>query len=174
MAGEFTAENKAVLERATKQKAGETELYLAHFLGAGTAAKFLNSRQAGPDTEAAALFPAAARANKTVFFNKDGSAKSLDDIYQGFAKKFGEAGTPVTRPVITAQDVQPLETKMALPIFDDADKSDDIIWNDDPRFFSKNGFNASTPRMEKLSPLAILVIADMQRDAFSDKPKYNS
>jgi hypothetical protein len=169
MAGEFAAENKSALERATKLNVGDTELYLAHFMGAGTAARFLNSRQVNPDAAAAEIFPTAARSNKNVFFNKDGSSKSLDEIYQSFAKKFGEAGTPVARAEIPAAPQYVAEIPAArLPFFDDQNKSDDIIWNDDPRFYK------STPRIEKLSPMSLMVLVDMQQDVFSDKPRYNS
>ncbi|MFQ3664716.1 MAG: transglycosylase SLT domain-containing protein, partial [Sphingomonadaceae bacterium] len=68
MAGEFMAENGRVLEGALGRAVGAADLYLAHFLGAGGAVRFLKAMGAAPQTEAASLFPAAARANRSIFF----------------------------------------------------------------------------------------------------------
>lgn len=90
MAAEFASENKRVLESRVGGDIGPTELYLAHFLGAGGASEFLNARANNPDLKAAALMPQAAKANKNVFYHTDGRQKSLDDIYAFFDKKFGQ------------------------------------------------------------------------------------
>lgn len=81
MAAELAADNQAVLEQRTGRPVGETELYLAHFLGAGSAARFLNAMQEAPDQPAAGLFPTAARANRPVFFEADGAPRSLAEVY---------------------------------------------------------------------------------------------
>lgn len=91
MAAEFTNENKDILEKTTKAKIGHTELYLAHFLGAGGAATFINKMMVNGAQKAATLFPEAARANKAVFYNKNGSARSLDQVYALFDQKFEAA-----------------------------------------------------------------------------------
>lgn len=88
MAGEFAAENKNYLQKCVGGDVGSTELYMAHFMGAGGAAKFLSAMKMNPDANAATAFPSAAAANKNVFYNKDGSAKSLKDVYAAFDKKF--------------------------------------------------------------------------------------
>lgn len=81
MAAELTAANQAVLEQRTGRPVGETDLYLAHFLGAGSAARFLDAMAEDPDQPAAGLFPSAARANRAVFYEADGSARSLTEVY---------------------------------------------------------------------------------------------
>jgi short subunit dehydrogenase-like uncharacterized protein len=96
MAAEFAGDNKAYLETRLGREAESVDLYLAHFLGAAGAAKFLKARDANPDANAANLFPAAARSNRNVFFDKDGSARSLNDVRQRFAAKFQTAGESVT------------------------------------------------------------------------------
>lgn len=190
MAGEFTAENQSYLKRNVGGKVGSTELYFAHFMGAGGAAKFLNSRNVNGDVIAADLFPAAAKANKNVFFDrKTGEARSLDEVYAFFDKKFsGNAAAPSKpaskAPTATAEaprvrDTSPVHTNMAgaLPIFDDADESDDIIWNDDPRFFPQSGFSRmqSALGVQKLSPVTAMLIAEMQRGLIPDnRVRYNS
>jgi hypothetical protein len=65
------------------------DLYLAHFLGAGGAAKFLSAHQANPNARADTLLPASARANRGVFYSKDGSPRSFAEIRDRFAAKLG-------------------------------------------------------------------------------------
>lgn len=89
MAAEFAADNKSYLETNTSRHIGSTEMYMAHFLGAGGAAKFINKLDANPYQDASLAFPAAARANPGVF--KDhatGLNRSLQQVYDNFAKKF--------------------------------------------------------------------------------------
>lgn len=91
MAAEYTKENKEHLEETVGGKIGSTELYMAHFLGAGGASKFLNAMQDNPGRTARDVFPDAAAANKNVFYDKaTGKAKSLKEIYDKFATKFSE------------------------------------------------------------------------------------
>ncbi|HEX7853617.1 MAG TPA: transglycosylase SLT domain-containing protein [Sphingobium sp.] len=87
MAAEFASDNRAYLESRTGRPAESVDLYLAHFLGAGGAAKFLNVAASNPDASGAALFPAAARANHSIFYDRQGNARSLSDIRQSFAQK---------------------------------------------------------------------------------------
>lgn len=88
MAGEFAAENKSYLESCVKGDVGSTELYMAHFMGAGGAAKFLNALHKDPTASAADAFPQAASANKNVFYTKAGKEKSLAEVYAFFDNKF--------------------------------------------------------------------------------------
>lgn len=87
MAGEFARDNGALLERRLGRAAGATELYMAHFLGAGGAAKFLGALAQTPTAAAADLLPAAAAANRSVFFGRDGAARSVAQVFDRFAAK---------------------------------------------------------------------------------------
>lgn len=87
MAAEYTSDNRAYLERKVGGEITEADLYLAHFLGAGGAGKFLNAMRENPDRIAADLFPKAARANKPVFY-KDGRPCTLAEVHARFAEKF--------------------------------------------------------------------------------------
>lgn len=93
MAAEFAADNKSYLESRTGRPAESVDLYLAHFLGAGGAAKFLNAAADNPNASGAALFPAAARANRSIFYDRQGNARSLSDIRQSFAQKLNAGST---------------------------------------------------------------------------------
>lgn len=193
MAGAFTAENKAHLQRNTTGNVGATELYFAHFMGAGGAAKFLNSRAVNGEAVAADIFPAAAKANKNVFYDKDtGKARTLNEVYAFFDRKFGGSGaTPkaetqmadaaakpaAVKPAVPARGSIPAAVLAQLPMFDDADENDDIIWRDDPRFYPQSGFAArSNPFGLKVSPVSILMLAEIQQSLIPDnsKPRYNS
>lgn len=89
MGAEFAKENKMILEsHLPKQTVGRTDQYLAHFLGPGQAVDFLTQLKKHPEKSADDLFPAAAGANKGVFYNDDGTARSVKEVYEFFQKKF--------------------------------------------------------------------------------------
>jgi hypothetical protein len=87
MAAEHASDNKSMLEGALGRPATGTDLYMAHFLGLGGAKQFLGAMAANPDRGGASMFPAAARANRSIFFSADGSQRSLSQIYSRFAAK---------------------------------------------------------------------------------------
>lgn len=87
MAAEHAADNKAYLENRLGRAAQPVDLYLAHFLGVGGASKFLAAHDQNPGAPAASLFPAAARANRSVFYDRAGYPRSLAEIRNTFAEK---------------------------------------------------------------------------------------
>jgi hypothetical protein len=88
MAAELSQENGEFLNNNWGGEVGETELYLAHFMGAGGAASFLKAKDNNPMMAAADLFPDAARSNRSVFFDGNGRARSVSEVYNLFDKKF--------------------------------------------------------------------------------------
>jgi hypothetical protein len=89
MAAELAADNKAFLSENFEGEIGSTELYMAHFLGAGKAAEFLNSEKDNASAIGAQMFPREAGANPNVFFDKNtGKPRSLGQIYALFDDKF--------------------------------------------------------------------------------------
>jgi hypothetical protein len=101
MAAEFASDNGRYLQARLGRPAEPVDLYLAHFLGAGGAARFLRAHDSNPEASAAAMLPAAARANRAVFFNHDGSARSFAEIRAHFAERMGGGGA-ISAPVRTA------------------------------------------------------------------------
>lgn len=91
MAAEFARENHNYLQKHVNGPIGETELYFAHFMGKRGGAAFLNQLHKNPAANAADLFPKEARANRAVFY-EGGRAKSMAEIYDHFAGKFGQKG----------------------------------------------------------------------------------
>src|SRR3546814_10907899 len=91
MAAALTGDNRTYLESRIGRGAEPVDLYLAHFLGSGGAAKFLAALQANPDQPGASMMPEAAAANRSVFYAADGSMRSLAEIRERFRVKL-EAG----------------------------------------------------------------------------------
>jgi len=88
LAAEYARSNKTELESALGQPVSNTDLYLAHFLGAGGATSFLKNMRQDASASAPALFPEAAAANRSVFYDrKTGMARRLADVYRVFAAK---------------------------------------------------------------------------------------
>lgn len=190
MAGAFTAENQDYLEKNTRGDVGATELYFAHFMGAGGATKFLNSRAANGDTVAAELFPAAASANKNVFYDKNtGKARTLNEVYAFFDKKFGSScadATPATQVAaqsstasaarMKAPETATLQSaKNSIPAAVLAQLSADsnasltnslALLDGDDSDTPQSGFaKASNPfGFQKLSPVSFLMLAEIQQE----------
>lgn len=101
MAAELASDNRDALQDRLGRDAEPVDLYLAHFLGLAGATKFLRASDADGGQSAAALFPAAARSNRAVFYARDGSARSLSEVRQRFAMKF-DAEPTTTEPSSTA------------------------------------------------------------------------
>lgn len=97
MAAEHAADNKADLEGLLGREATGTDLYMAHFLGIGGAKKFLRAMQAAPERSAAGMFPAAARANRSIFYAEGGRPRSLGEIYDRFAGKLDRGAEVASR-----------------------------------------------------------------------------
>ncbi|HNQ92249.1 MAG TPA: transglycosylase SLT domain-containing protein [Alphaproteobacteria bacterium] len=114
MAGELAAENKNYLQNCVGGDIGSTELYMAHFMGPGGAAKFLKALHANPTASAADTFPQAAAANKNVFYTKSGKEKSLAEVYAFFDNKFQiESDIPAT--AYDAVDTQQPVSNVIIP-----------------------------------------------------------
>lgn len=97
MAAEYASDNADALQASLGRAATSTDLYMAHFLGLGGARQFLRAMQVNPDRTAAAMFPAAASANRNVFYERSGAARSLAQVYERFAGKLAGAGADIER-----------------------------------------------------------------------------
>ena len=113
MAAEHASDNKTALEATLGRAATGTDLYMAHFLGLGGATKFLGTMQANPGASAASLFPAAAAANHGIFYDANGGARSLSDIYQRFGDKLGAGANGTLAGTAASTDASSGGTLMA-------------------------------------------------------------
>ena len=81
MAGAFTQANAAALSDRLGRAPSEGELYIAHFLGAGSAARLINLAASNPNAKAAEFFPEAAQANSPIFYDRaTGTARSVAQV----------------------------------------------------------------------------------------------
>ncbi len=91
MAAELALDNREALRTTLGRDPDHAELYLAHFLGTKGANRFLDAMQRNPDSSAAALFPTQAAANRPVFFEQSGSARSLGQVMDLFRSRLSDA-----------------------------------------------------------------------------------
>ena len=91
MAAAYASDNAANLGQALGRQVNGTDLYMAHFLGLGGATKFLRAQCTNGGACAASLFPQEARANRTIFYDKEGSPRSLDQVYAVMGRKLDHA-----------------------------------------------------------------------------------
>lgn len=99
MAGELANDNRLVLTGVLGREPDAGELYLAHFLGAGGASQFLTALQSDPGQSAAALLPAAANANRTIFYDSAGVPRSLGEVMDLLRGKMASAMGDTQSPV---------------------------------------------------------------------------
>jgi hypothetical protein len=91
MAAGLAEDNRAQLLPIFGRQPSHAELYLAHFLGAGGAGRFLSELQADPGQNAPALFARPAAANRGIFYAPDGSPRSLAQVMDVIGGKLDRA-----------------------------------------------------------------------------------
>lgn len=116
MAAELASDNGDYLQSRISGSPEAVDLYLAHFLGAKGAGDFLDAMQADPNQAAAPLFPAAAAANRNIFYRSDGRAKSLNDIRNGFAAKMAAVPSSGRQVAYTTQQRFATTTTRHVPL----------------------------------------------------------
>ncbi|WP_052341003.1 lytic transglycosylase domain-containing protein [Salinarimonas rosea] len=91
MAGEMLARDRARIEAALGRGLAPHEVYIAHFLGPGGAERFLAAKDETPEGAAAAIFAAAARANRTIFYDGGNRSRPLSfaEVDARFAAMIG-------------------------------------------------------------------------------------
>ncbi|GMM61783.1 lytic transglycosylase domain-containing protein [Novosphingobium pituita] len=98
MAGELANDNRAALQTVLGRDPDHAELYLAHFLGADGATRFLTGLGANPDASAAALLPKAAAANRPIFYDSTGAPRSLAGVMSLLRDRLEAAATGSSLP----------------------------------------------------------------------------
>src|SRR5437879_1431774 len=81
MAAVLTQSNSFKLTGMIGRRPTDSELYMAHFMGVGGAAKLIANAEDNPQASAARLFPNAAAANRSIFYERDGRARSVYEVY---------------------------------------------------------------------------------------------
>jgi hypothetical protein len=96
MAGELASDHASYLRGRIGREPTGGELYAAHFLGPVGSAKLIAAHESTPGASAASLFPAAAGANRSIFY-AGGAAKSVAEVYANLTRGGSEGGAPVAR-----------------------------------------------------------------------------
>lgn len=89
----FTEDNGNALNRAGVL-VNDKNLYMAHFLGAQGGVRFLKGLKADPEGVAALYAdPAAVVANRSVFYDQGGRARTTTEVFARMTRKFGTGQT---------------------------------------------------------------------------------
>lgn len=110
MAAVLAQSNSFKLTGKIGRRPTDGELYMAHFMGVGGAAKLISNAEDNPQASAARLFPNAAAANRSIFFDHSGRARSVSEVYSVLTSRYvGAASSPATRSAMASVggDVQP-------------------------------------------------------------------
>lgn len=114
MAGVLTQSNSFKLTGAIGRRPTDGELYMAHFMGVGGASKLITSAQENPYASAPAMFPNAAAANRSIFYNRDGSARSVSQVYSVLTSRYDSAvSSQTTRMAMASAGEVPGQSRMS-------------------------------------------------------------
>lgn len=103
MAAVLAQSNSFKLTGKIGRRPTDGELYMAHFMGVGGAARLISSAEDNPNASAARLFPNAAAANRSIFFDRSGHARSVSEVYSELTSRYASAAnSPATRTAMAA------------------------------------------------------------------------
>lgn len=91
MAGVFTNSNAKQLTNNLGRAPSDGELYVAHFMGASGASRLIGMAETNPSGKAADAFPVAARANRSIFFDQSGRARSFAEVARNLTNRYDVA-----------------------------------------------------------------------------------
>ena len=98
MAGELASDHAAYLAGRIGRQPTAGELYAAHFLGPQGSARLISATRTSPGASAAALFPEAASANRSIFY-RDGRPVTVAEVYNNLTRNAGDGiAAPQVRP----------------------------------------------------------------------------
>ncbi|WP_230532986.1 transglycosylase SLT domain-containing protein [Microvirga roseola] len=103
MAGELIKDVERALQAQGERELAEAELYLAHFLGASSAVRFLEVLDQDPNMRASKLFPKAARANAGLFMDGKGRRRRAVSV----AELYNKIDTKIVRRLDRYDDIGP-------------------------------------------------------------------
>jgi hypothetical protein len=103
MAAVLTQSNSFKLTGKIGRRPNDAELYMAHFMGVGGAGKLISNAEDNPQASAARMFPNAAAANRSIFYDRSGRARSVSEVYSVLSSRYaGAANSQATRTAIAA------------------------------------------------------------------------
>src|SRR3984893_9230551 len=103
MAAVLTQSNSFKLTGDIGRRPTDAELYMAHFMGVGGAAKLISNAEDNPNASGARLFPNAAGANRPIFYDHSGRARSFSEVYSVLSTRYASAAnSPATRTAMAS------------------------------------------------------------------------
>jgi Transglycosylase SLT domain len=101
MAAALTQSNSFKLTGMIGRRPTDSELYMAHFMGVGGAAKLIANAEDNPQASGARLFPNAAAANRSIFYERNGRARSVYEVYANLTSRYASAAnSPATQTAL--------------------------------------------------------------------------
>ena len=123
MAGVLGRSNSFKLTGRIGRRPTDSELYMAHFMGVGGAGKLISSAENNPKASGARLFPNAAAANRSIFYERGGRARSVAEVYSVLTQRYASAATSqATRTAMASVGVTPAAAATA------ARAADPLVW----------------------------------------------
>jgi hypothetical protein len=87
---------------------------MAHFMGVGGASKLISNAEDNPRASGARLFPNAAAANRSIFFDRAGRARSVSEVYSVLTQRYASAANSnATRTAMASVGVMPASAAVA-------------------------------------------------------------
>src|ERR1700709_106445 len=103
MAAVLTQSNSFKLTGKIGRRPTDGELYMAHFMGVGGATKLILNAEDNPRASGAQLFPNAASANRSIFYERGGRARSVSEVYSVLTQRYASAAhSPAPRTAMAA------------------------------------------------------------------------
>ncbi len=134
MAGVLTRSNSFKLTGLIGRRPTDSELYMAHLMGVGGASKLITNAEDNPQASGAQMFPNAAAANRSIFYDSSGRARSVSEVYSVLSSRYAAAAnssatrtamaavgdTPTTAVASAVQAVAPMDSAAYLSTFPSA------------------------------------------------------
>jgi hypothetical protein len=123
MAGVLGRSNSFKLTGRIGRRPTDSELYMAHFMGVGGASKLIANAEDNPKASGARLFPNAAAANRSIFYERGGRARSVAEVYSVLTQRYASAATSqATRTAMASVGATPTTVAAA------AKPADNLAW----------------------------------------------
>jgi hypothetical protein len=114
MAAVLTQSNSFKLTGKIGRRPTDGELYMAHFMGAGGAAKLISNAEDNPQASGARLFPNAAAANRSIFYDRGGRVRSVSEVYSVLTSRYASAAnSQATRAAMASVGAAPSNIAVA-------------------------------------------------------------
>ncbi len=165
MAAALTQSNSFQLTGMIGRRPTDSELYMAHFMGVGGAAKLISNAEDNPQASGARLFPNAASANRSIFYDHGGRARSVSEVYAELNARYAGAANSQS-------------TQTALAIYGNTAPATSVASAAAPAPAVDTATYLSTfPDARKTAPAAPVTLAsasDASRNAASGEPIFRS